>query len=89
VQQVTYDDTGEYNLVLLNTPPGTPQYFVPKFTDGTLTDEEIKSWSEELFEGREWTASLYLTDFKIEYVHAVTETQQTVPNKETVVVLGE
>jgi len=31
VQQVTYDDaTGEYNLVLLNTRPGTPQYFVPK-----------------------------------------------------------
>lgn len=28
VQQVTYDDaTGEYSLVLLNTPPGTPPVF--------------------------------------------------------------
>jgi len=29
VQQVTYDITGKFN-VLLNTRPGTPQYFVPK-----------------------------------------------------------
>jgi len=44
VQQVTYDDTGEYSLVLLNTRPGTPPVFRSQNLQmARLTDEEIKA----------------------------------------------
>jgi hypothetical protein len=45
VQQVTYDDaTGEYSVVLLNTPPGTPPVFrSPNLQMARLSDQEIQA----------------------------------------------
>ena len=91
VQQATYDDiNGEYSLMLLDTPPGTPSVF--STTDlqmARLTDEEIKAGKKSYLSMNGGQAALHLTeDFKIEYVHNVTE-NQTNPQtgqQETVVV---
>ncbi|MDP8963318.1 MAG: hypothetical protein M3O33_04885 [Cyanobacteriota bacterium] len=91
VQQATYDDiNGEYSLMLLDTPPGTPSVF--STTDlqmARLTDEEIKAGKKSYLSMNGGKAALHLTeDFKIEYVHNVTE-NQTNPQtgqQETVVV---
>lgn len=91
VQQVTYDDSnGEYNLMLLNTQPGTPPVF--RTTDlqmARLTDEEIQSGKKSYVEMNNGQAVLHLTeDFRIEYVHNVTETQTNpqTGQQETVIV---
>jgi hypothetical protein len=78
VQQATYNDiNGEYNLMLLNTPPGTPSAF--RTTDlqmARLTDAEIEAGKKSYLDINDGQAALHLTeDFKIEYVHNVTETQ--------------
>ncbi len=78
VQQANYDDgTGEYTLMLLNTSAGAPPVF--RTTDlqmARLTDEEIQQGQRSYLEMRGGQAVLHLTeDFKIEYVHNVTETQ--------------
>jgi len=78
VQQVTYDDTsGIYTLMLLDTPPGQPSSFqTENLRMARLSEEEIKRGEKTavVIEGQE--AELYLTeDFKIEYLHTVTETQ--------------
>lgn len=78
VQQATYNDAnGEYNLMLLNTPPGSPAVF--RTTDlpmARLTDAEIKEGKKSYLKVDNGQKSLYLTeDFKIEYVHNVTETR--------------
>jgi hypothetical protein len=78
VQQATYDDAnGEYSIMLLNTPPGTPPVY--RTTDvqmARLTDEEISAGKKSYLESQNGQAVLHLTeDFKIAYVHNVTETQ--------------
>lgn len=94
VQQASYNDAGgEYELFLLNTPPGTtPTFRSRNLQMARLTDEEIKAGEKSYLKVENGQPSLYLTeDFKIEYVHAVTE-NQTNPQtgqQETVVVRQE
>lgn len=94
VQQVTYDDVdGEYNLFLLNTPPGTPSTFrTQNLPLARLTDEQIKAGQKSYLKMENGQPSLYLTpDFQIAYVHNVTETQNNpqTGQPETVVVRRE
>lgn len=91
VQQATYDDiNGEYTLMLLDTPPGTPSAF--STTDlqmARLTDEEIKAGKKSYLSINNGQAALHLSeDFKVEYVHNVTQTQTNAQTgqQETVVV---
>ncbi|MCC3409306.1 MAG: hypothetical protein JGK17_27855 [Microcoleus sp. PH2017_10_PVI_O_A] len=77
VQQATYNDAdGEYSLMLLNTPPGSPPVY--RTTDlqmARLTDEEISAGKKSYLSLDNNKPVLHLTeDFKIEYVHNVTET---------------
>jgi len=92
VQQATYDDiNGEYTLLLLDTPAGTPPTF--RTTDlqmACLSDAEIAAGQKSYLNVDQASkAALHLTeDFKIEYVHNVTQ-NQTNPQtgqQETVVV---
>lgn len=91
VQQATYNDIdGEYTLMLLNTSPGTPPVFNTRDLQmARLTDEEIQSGKKSYLSMNGGQAALHLTeDFKIEYVHNVTQ-NQTNPQtgqQETVVV---
>ncbi len=78
VQQATYNDiNGEYSLMLLNTPPGTPPAF--RTTDlqmARLSDSEIAAGQKGYLEVKGGQAVLHLPeDFKIEYVHNETQTQ--------------
>lgn len=78
VQQATYDDiNGEYTLMLLNTPSGTPPVFrTTNLQMARLTDDEIANGENTYVEIDGDRAVMHLTeDFKIEYVHNVTETQ--------------
>ncbi len=78
VQQATYDDgDGSYNLMLLNTPPGKPPTFrTANLQMARLTDEEVAKGEKTYAEIKGEEAVMHLTeDFKIEYVHNVTETQ--------------
>lgn len=94
VQQATYDDgDGTYSLMLLNTAPGESSIFrTTNLPMARLTDEEIASGQKSYLKLDNGQPSLHLTeDFKIEYVHAVTEAQVN-PNtgdRETVVVRHE
>ena len=77
-QQVTYDDaTGEYSLFLLDTPSGTPPLFrTADLQMARLTDAEVKAGQKSYLKIDNGQASLHVPeDFKIEYVHTVTETQ--------------
>ena len=77
VQQATYDDAeGEYSLMLLNTPAGNPPVYRSRDLQmARLTDEEIAAGKKSYLNIENNKASLHLTeDFKIEYVHNVTET---------------
>lgn len=94
VQQATFNDAdGEYSLILLNTPAGTPPTFrTTNLQMARLTDEEIKAGQKSYLKVENGQPALYLTeDFKIEYVHAVTETQTNpqTGQQETVVVRQE
>ncbi|MEG4302207.1 hypothetical protein [Microcoleus sp. D3_18a_C4] len=83
VQQATYNDAdGEYSLMLLNTPPGSPPvYRTRDLQMARLTNEEISAGKKSYLNVDNNQAVLHLTeDFKIEYVHNVTE---TVPNPQT------
>lgn len=78
VQQVTYNDAnGEYSLFLLNTPPGTANvYRTADLPMARLTDEEMAVGQKSYLEVQGNQPVLHLTeDFKIEYIHAVTDTQ--------------
>lgn len=91
VQQATYDDvSGEYTLFLLNSKP--PTFATENLQMARLTDDEIKSGQKTYLKVDNGQPVLYLTeDFKIEYVHNVTE-NRTNPNtgrQETVVVRQE
>ena len=94
VQQATYNDAnGEYSLMLLNTPAGTPPvYRSTKLQMARLTDEEIKAGEKTYFKSEKGEVSLHMPeDFKVEYVHNVTQTQTNpqTGQKETVVVKQE
>lgn len=91
VQQVEFNDgNGEYSLFLLNTPSGTPPVFrTENLQMARLTDEEIKAGQKSYLKVENGQPILYLTeDFKISYVHNVTETQTNpqTGQQETVVV---
>jgi hypothetical protein len=91
VQQATYDDAnGEYEVMLLNTAPGESSiYRTANLPMARLTDEEISAGQKSYLKVENGQPSLHLTeDFRIEYVHNVTDTQvnpQTAQS-ETVVV---
>ncbi|MEB3311561.1 MAG: hypothetical protein VKJ02_15145 [Snowella sp.] len=94
VQQATYDDSdGVYSLMLLNTPAGTPPtYRTDKLQMARLSDEDIKKGEKTSVQINGDQAEMYLTeDFKIEYVHNVTETVENpqTGQPETVVVRRE
>ncbi|MGK7882609.1 MAG: hypothetical protein AB4060_21275 [Crocosphaera sp.] len=83
VQQAEYDDAdGTYTLMLLNTPTGKPPlYKTQDLQMARLTPEDIEKGETTYLEVTEDQAVMHLTeDFKIEYVHTVTETQ---PNPQT------
>ncbi|TVR13190.1 MAG: hypothetical protein EA395_04425 [Phormidium sp. GEM2.Bin31] len=78
VQQAQYnDENGEYQLVLLNTPPGQPPLF--SSTDVQmmpLTEEEVAAGERSYLSFESGQPVLHLAqDFRIDYIHAVTETQ--------------
>lgn len=77
VQQATYDDgLGEYSLMLLNAPSGQSLFRSAELPLARLTDEEITAGKSSELRVENGTPALYLTpDFRIEYVHNVTETQ--------------
>jgi hypothetical protein len=78
VQQATYDDaTGEYSLMLLNTPPGIPPVLqTANVQMARLDDEAIKNGEKTYLQVENKQPILYVTeDFRIEYVHNVTETR--------------
>lgn len=94
VQQAEYNDAdGTYSLFLLNTQPGTPPVFrTQNLQMARLTDEEIKAGQKTYLKVENGQPALYLTeDFKIEYVHNVTEVQTNpqTGQQETVVVRRE
>ncbi len=78
VQQATYNDAnGEYSLMLLNTPTGTPPlYRSTNLQMARLTDEEVKAGEKTYFKSEKGQVSLHMPeDFKVEYVHNVTQSQ--------------
>ena len=78
VQQATYNDAnGEYSLMLLNTPAGTPPvYRSTNLQMARLTDEEVKAGEKAYFKSEKGQVSLHVPEeFKIEYVHNVTQAQ--------------
>lgn len=94
VQQATYNDAnGQYSLMLLNTPAGqSPVYETTDLQMASLTEEEIKAGKSNYAEISGDRAVLHLTpDFKIEYVHNVTEnkTNPSTGGTETVIVRRE
>lgn len=94
VQQATFDDgTGEYNVMLLNTPAGTPSMLrTPNLQLAQLTPDEVKAGQKAYLKVENNQPSLHIPeDFRIEYVHNVTETQTNpqTGQTETVVVRQE
>ncbi|MEB3342677.1 hypothetical protein [Okeania sp.] len=94
VQQATYNDAnGEYSLMLLNTPSGKPPiYTTTDLQMASLTEEEIQEGKSNYAKINSNQASLHIkSDFKIEYVHNVTETQTNpeTGRQETIVVRRE
>ena len=77
VQQATYDDaTGEYSLMLLNTPSGTPPVLqTDQIQMARISPEQAANGESTYLSVENGQPVMYLTeDFKIEYVHNVTET---------------
>jgi hypothetical protein len=91
VQQATFDDSnGEYTLFLFNATP--PTFKSQNLQMARLTDDEIKQGKKSYLKVEKGQPALYLTpDFKIEYVHNVTEnkTNPQTGQQETVVVKQE
>ena len=88
VQQATYDDSnGEYTLFLINAQP--PTLKTENLQMARLTDDEVKQGKKSYLKVENGQPAFYLTpDFKIEYVHNVTEnrTNPQTGQQETVVV---
>ncbi|MBD2022083.1 hypothetical protein H6F43_18045 [Leptolyngbya sp. FACHB-36] len=94
VQQVTYDDgSGAYNVAVLNTKPGQSSTFsAPNIPLARLSDEDVKAGKKSYLKVEQGQPALYLAeDYRIEYVHNVTQTQtnQQTGQQETVVVRQE
>jgi hypothetical protein len=94
VQQATYNDgNGEYTLMLLNTPAGaSPTYRTTALQMARLTEEEVKANEKAYVKSENGQVSLHIPeDFKIEYVHNVTQAQTNpqTGQQETVVVKRE
>ncbi|GAB4523138.1 MAG: hypothetical protein Tsb0014_00390 [Pleurocapsa sp.] len=94
VQQATYDDaSGEYSLMLLNTPPGSPPILrTTQLQMARLSNDAIASGEKTYLQVDNGQPVMYLTeDFRIEYVHNVTETRDDpqTGRTETVVVRRE
>jgi hypothetical protein len=94
VQQATYDDAdGTYTLLLLNTPAGSaPMFRTTNLQMARLTDEAIAKGEKTSVEVNGDSATLYMAeDFKIEYVHNVTEVRENpqTGQRETVVIRQE
>ena len=90
VQQATYDDVdGQYSLMLLNTPAGTPPvYNTSKLQMARLSDEEIKAGEKTYLKVENNQPVMYLTeDFQIAYVHNVTETRNNPQTGQTETVI--
>jgi hypothetical protein len=91
VQQGTYNDAnGEYTLFLLNNKP--PSFATENLQMARLTDEDIKAGKKTYLKVENGQPSLYMTeDFKIQYVHNVTETRNNpqTGQRETVIVRQE
>ncbi len=88
VQQASYNDAdGEYTLFLLNATP--PTFKTQNLQMARLTDDQIKEGKKTYLKVENGQPALYATeDFRLEYVHNVTETR-TDPQtgqQETVVV---
>lgn len=78
VQQATYDDgTGEYSLMLLNTPPGSPPILkTTQLQMARLSEEQVANGEKTYLQVDNGQPVMYVTeDFRIEYVHNVTETR--------------
>jgi hypothetical protein len=78
VQQASYDDgDGSYTLMLLDTAPGESSVFrTTNLPMARLTDEETEAGQKSYLKVEKGQPSLHLSeDFRIEYVHNVTETQ--------------
>ena len=75
VQQGTYNDAnGEYTLFLLNNNP--PSFATEKLQMARLNDDEIKAGKKTYLKVENSQPILYMTeDFKLEYIHNVTETR--------------
>ena len=91
VQQAAYNDVdGEYTLMLLNTPSGSsPTFRTKDLQMARLTDEEINNGEKTYVDINGNQAVMHLAeDFRIEYVHNVTEnrTNPDTGQPETVVV---
>jgi hypothetical protein len=90
VQQATYNDAnGEYAVMLLNTPAGSPPLFRnTNLQMARLTDEEVAAKEKAYLKIENGQAAMHIPeDFKIEYVRSVTQ-EQTNPQtgqRETVV----
>jgi len=77
VQQATYDDvSGEYSLMLLNTPAGSPPVLqTTQLQMARIGEEDLANGETTYLQVENNQPVMYLTeDFKIEYVHNVTET---------------
>ena len=77
IQQATYDDSsGEYSLMLLNTPPGTPPLLrTEQLQMARISEEEAAKGEKAYLQVENNQPVMYLSeDFKVEYVHNVTET---------------
>ncbi len=78
VQQATYDDvSGEYTLMLLNTPAGSPPVLqTTQLQMARISPEEAENGEQTYLEVENGQPVMYLTeDFRLEYVHNVTETR--------------
>ncbi len=78
VQQATYNDAdGEYTVMLLNTKPGeTSAYRTTNLQMAQLTEEEASKGQQSYLSLENNQASMHIQkDFKIDYVHNVTEEQ--------------
>lgn len=94
VQQATFDDgTGEYTVLLKDTPAGVNSAFrTENLKLAQLTPEEVNSGQKGYLKSENGEVSLHIPeDFKIEYVHNVTEnvTDPQTGRTETVVVRQE
>ena len=94
VQQATFDDgSGEYTVLLRDTPAGVSSSFkTENLKLAQLTPDEVKAGQQGYLKSENGEASLHIPqDFKIEYVHNVTENVTNPQNgqTETVVVRQE